>query len=51
MCFDLENRNECDAKDFDDISKTFVLNDSKLVNDSRFSCLECVSDCRLVDES
>ncbi len=51
MCFDLENRNERDAKDFENTSKTFVLNDSKLVNDFRFFCFECVSDRRLVNES
>ncbi len=50
MCFDFENRNERDAKDFNNTSKTFVLNDNKFVNDFRFSYLECVSNRRLVDE-
>ncbi len=51
MCFDLENRDERDAKNFENIAKTFVLNDSKLANDFRFLCLECVSNRRLVNES
>ncbi len=51
MCFDLENRNERDAKNFENISKTFVLNDSKFVNDFRFLCFTCVSDRRFVNEN
>ncbi len=51
MCFDLENRNERDAKNFENISKTSVLNDSKFVNDFHFLCFECVSDRRFINES
>ncbi len=51
MCFDLENRNVRDAKDFENTSKTSVLNDSKLASDFRFLCLECVSNRRFVDEN
>jgi hypothetical protein len=51
MCFDLENRNERDAKNFENTSKTFVLNDNKLANDFRFFCFEYVSNRRLVNEN
>jgi hypothetical protein len=51
MYFDLENRNKRDAKNFENISKTFVLNDDKLVNDLRFSYLEYVSNRRFVNEN
>ncbi len=36
MNFNLENRNKCDAKNFENISKTFILNDNKFVNNFRF---------------
>jgi hypothetical protein len=50
-CFDLEDRNERDAKDFENILKTFVLNDDKFVSDSRFFYLEYMSNRRFVNES
>jgi hypothetical protein len=51
VCFDLENRNEYNAKNCKNISKTFVLNDDKFINDFHFSCLEYVSNRRFVNEN
>jgi dynactin complex subunit len=51
VCFDLENRDGCDAKNLEDAPKTSVLNDDELVDDSRFLFLECVSGRCLIDES
>jgi hypothetical protein len=51
VCFDLENRHKRHAKDFKNISKTFVLNDNKLVDDFRFFCFEYMSNRRFVNEN
>jgi hypothetical protein len=51
MYFDLENQNKRDAKKFEIIFQTFVLNDDKFVNDFRFSCFECVLNRRFVNEN
>jgi dynactin complex subunit len=50
VCFNLEDRDECDAKGLEDASKASVLNDDELVDDPRFLFLECVSGRCLIDE-